>query len=59
MYLAGAYGRRDTAGSMSTVNLEINGPGESVLNEMQNLKKQRFSDAGRGDRSLLDVMGNV
>jgi len=61
VYLAGAYGRRDLAGSMSLVNLEINGPGESVLAEMQNLKKQRFSEAAgpHGDKSLLNVMGNM
>jgi hypothetical protein len=43
-YLAGAY-------EPCTVNLEIDGPGEAVLNEMQNLRKsanapkQHFADA--------------
>jgi hypothetical protein len=59
VYLAGAYGRRDVAGGTCVVNLEVNGPGEAVLNEIQNLKKQRVSEAGHGDRSLQNVMGNM
>ena len=53
-YLAGAY-------EPCTVNLEINGPGQAVLNELNNLKKQAFlggkhaSDA----RSLFNVVRNM
>jgi hypothetical protein len=59
VYLAGAYGSRSNGGGTSMLNLEINGPGQAVLNEIQNLKRQRWQEAGKGDRSLADVMGNM
>ena len=59
VYLCGAYGSRGHGGGTSMLNLEINGPGNSVLNEIQNLKRQRYTDAAKGDRSLIDVMGNM
>jgi len=58
-YLAGAYGSRGNGGGSSMLNLEVNGPGTAVLNELQNMKKQRYQEAARGDRSLMDVMGNM
>lgn len=53
VYLAGAY-------EPSILNCEINGPGEAVLREIQNLKKL----AGRADsrersKTMLDVVGKI
>lgn len=59
VYLSGAYGSRGNGGGTSMLNLEVNGPGTAVLNEIQNMKKQRYQEASRGDRSLMDVMGNM
>jgi hypothetical protein len=51
-YLAGAYRN-------STLNLEINGPGQAVINEMRNLKRQATSMGGQEGKSLHDVLGNM
>jgi len=51
-YLAGAYRN-------STLNLEVNGPGQAVINEMRNLKRQATSMGGSDGYKLHDVLGNM
>jgi hypothetical protein len=50
-YLAGAY-------KNTMVNLEINGPGQAVWAEMQNLKRVALNTPGT-NRGLLDVVMNI
>jgi len=51
-YLAGAYGN-------SLLNLEVNGPGQAVINEMRNLRRQANSLPPTEARHLQDVLGNM
>ena len=51
-HLAGAY-------KNSTLNLEVNGPGQAVLNELKNLKRQASAIGGSVGKSLLDVLGSM
>ena len=51
-YLAGAYRN-------STLNLEVNGPGQAVINEMRNLRRQANAMGGKDGHSLNDVLGNM
>jgi hypothetical protein len=51
-HLAGAY-------KNSTLNLEVNGPGQAVINEIQNLKRQAVAIGGGVGRDLMDVLGNM
>lgn len=51
-YLAGAYGN-------SLLNLEVNGPGQAVINEMRNLKRQANTLPPSEARHLQDVLGNM
>jgi hypothetical protein len=51
-YLAGAYRN-------STLNLEVNGPGQAVINEMRNLRRQANAMGGKDGQSLNDVLGNM
>ena len=51
-YLAGAYGN-------SLLNLEVNGPGQAVINEMRNLRRQAMSLPPSEARHLSDVLGNM
>ncbi len=51
-HLAGAY-------KNSTLNLEVNGPGQAVINELRNLKRQASAMGGTMGRDLLDVYGNM
>jgi hypothetical protein len=51
-HLAGAY-------KNSTLNLEVNGPGQAVINEMRNLKRQASSMGGSVGKSLMDVLGSM
>lgn len=51
-YLAGAY-----RGAM--VNLEINGPGGAVWQEMQNLKRMAAVSKGNMAKGLLDVVSQI
>jgi len=56
-YLAGAY-------EPCRVNLEINGPGQSVLAELQNMKRAfvasgREGNVGRDARTLMTVTRNI
>jgi hypothetical protein len=56
-YLAGAY-------EPCRVNLEINGPGQSVLSELQSMKRAfvaagRDSSAGRDAKTLMTVTRNI
>lgn len=50
-YLAGAYGN-------TMVNLEINGPGQAVWNEILNLKRQASMGAP-GVGGISDVLGSI
>jgi len=51
-HLAGAY-------KYSTLNLEINGPGQAVINELRNLKRQASAMGSALGKDLLDVYGNM
>ena len=51
-YLAGAYRN-------STLNLEVNGPGQAVINEMRNLKRQAQTYDAQKARGLMDVLGHM
>lgn len=51
-HLAGAYRN-------STLNLEVNGPGQAVINELRNLKRQAVMIKGDTGRSLMNVLGNM
>jgi Terminase RNaseH-like domain len=48
-HLAGAYRN-------STLNLEVNGPGQAVINELRNLKRQATVIGGQKGRDLMDVL---
>lgn len=51
-YLAGAY-------SPCTFNLEVNGPGQAVLNELQNMRKERVFGAPDSRPVLKDVLKSM
>jgi hypothetical protein len=51
-HLAGAY-------KNSTLNLEINGPGQAVINELRNLKRQAASMKGPIGKELMDVYSSM
>lgn len=51
-YMAGAYVN-------STLNLEVNGPGQAVLNEMRNLKRQAETLPGGDAKHLHDVLSHM
>ena len=51
-HLAGAY-------KNSTLNLEVNGPGQAVINEIQNLKRQAAAMGGGMGRNLMDVLAHM
>ena len=51
-HLAGAY-------KNSTLNLEVNGPGQAVINEIRNLKRQAVALGGRAGHDLMDVLGSM
>ena len=51
-HLAGAY-------KNSTLNLEVNGPGQAVINELRNLKRQAVAKGGKVGRDLMDVLGSM
>jgi hypothetical protein len=51
-HLAGAY-------KNSTLNLEVNGPGQAVINEIRNLKRMASSMGGPVGHGLLDVLGSM
>ena len=51
-HLAGAY-------KNSTLNLEINGPGQAVINELRNLKRQAAAMGTALCKDLMDVYGNM
>lgn len=52
VYLCGAYGP-------CTFNLEVNGPGSGVLNEIQNMRKERVFGLARARPVLKDVLGSM
>ena len=51
-HLAGAY-------KNSTLNLEVNGPGQAVINEIRNLKRHAAATGGDMGRGLMDVLGSM
>jgi hypothetical protein len=51
-HLAGAY-------KNSTLNLEVNGPGQAVINELRNLKRMASAQSGGAGKNLLDVLGSM
>ena len=51
-HLAGAY-------KNSTLNLEVNGPGQAVINELRNLRRQAVSMGGQHGKDLMDVLGHM
>ena len=51
-HLAGAY-------KNSTLNLEINGPGQAVINELKNLKRQAAAMGSALGKDLMDVYANM
>ena len=51
-HLAGAY-------KNSTLNLEVNGPGQAVLNELKNLKRQAASMGTPMGNDLLNVYASM
>ena len=51
-HLAGAY-------KNSTLNLEVNGPGQAVINELRNLKRQAISMNSSQGRDLMNVLGHM
>jgi hypothetical protein len=50
-HLAGAY-------KNSTLNLEVNGPGQAVINEMRNLKRLAAAQGTAGN-GIMDVLGSM
>ena len=51
-HLAGAY-------KNSTLNLEVNGPGQAVINEIRNLKRMAVAMGGSIGHGLMDVLGSM
>ena len=51
-HLAGAY-------KNSTLNLEVNGPGQAVINELKNLKRQAAAMGSAMGKDLMDVYANM
>ena len=51
-HLAGAYRN-------STLNLEVNGPGQAVLNELRTLKRQASAMTTSVGKHLMDVYGSM
>ena len=51
-HLAGAY-------KNSTLNLEVNGPGQAVINELRNLKRQAAAMGSAMGKDLMDVYANM
>ena len=51
-HLAGAY-------KNSTLNLEVNGPGQAVINEIRNLKRMATAMGGAVGHGLMDVLGSM
>lgn len=51
-HLAGAY-------KNSTLNLEVNGPGQAVINELKNLKRQASAMTNAMGKQLMDVYGSM
>ena len=51
-HLAGAY-------KNSTLNLEVNGPGQAVINELRTLRRMAASMGNSTGKDLMDVLGNM
>ena len=51
-HLAGAY-------KNSTLNLEVNGPGQAVINEIRTLRRMAASMGNSTGKDLMDVLGNM
>ena len=51
-HIAGAY-------KYSTLNLEVNGPGQAVINELRNLKRLASAMQGKMATDMMDVLGSM
>ena len=51
-HIAGAY-------KNSTLNLEVNGPGQAVIAELKNLRRQATATSGAIGKDLRDVLGSM
>jgi hypothetical protein len=51
-HIAGAY-------KNSTLNLEVNGPGQAVINELRNLKRLASAMQGKMATDMMDVLGSM
>ena len=51
-HIAGAY-------KNSTLNLEVNGPGQAVINELKNLKRLASAMQGKMATDMMDVLGSM
>jgi len=51
-HIAGAY-------KNSTLNLEVNGPGQAVISELKNLRRQATATSGSIGKDLRDVLGSM
>ena len=51
-HLAGAY-------KNSTLNLEVNGPGQAVINELRTLRRMAANMGNSTGKDLMDVLGNM
>ena len=51
-HIAGAY-------KNSTLNLEVNGPGQAVISELRNLRRQATATSGSLGKDLRDVLGSM
>ena len=51
-HIAGAY-------KNSTLNLEVNGPGQAVISELLNLRRQATATSGSLGKDLRDVLGSM
>jgi len=56
-YLAGAYMMNERSTCM--LNLEINGPGQAVLTEMNQLKRVAANSPTTSSRGILNVVANI
>jgi len=56
-YLAGAY--MTNSGSTCMLNLELNGPGQAVLTEMNQLKRVAANSQSPSSRGILNVVANI
>lgn len=54
-FLGGAYGE----GGSAELNLEVTGPGQAVLQELENMRRQAISTSSIEDKSLYNVVRHM